>query len=158
MALMEQEESYRYLFDNNPLPMWLYDFDTKQFLSVNNSAIEHYGYSKEEFLLLKWTDVTICDTSQNNSDKERLVKISSGETIEHIQTIKNGDIISVEIVSQLVQLTGSENIAVLEVVQDVTERKKVEARILASEQRFKHLQKFLLLAFLELLIAVNLLI
>lgn len=141
MALSEQEESYRYLFDNNPLPMWLYDFDSKQFLSVNKSAIDHYGYSKEEFLNLKWTDVTVCDTEQNNSDKERLSEISSGETMEYIQTIKNGDIISVEIVSQLVQLTGSENIAVLEVVQDITERKRVEERVLSSEQRFKTLAK-----------------
>jgi len=45
------------LFENTPLPMWIYDLDTLQFLAVNNSAVRHYGYSQEEFLSMRITDI-----------------------------------------------------------------------------------------------------
>lgn len=37
------------LFDSNPLPMWIYDIETLRFLAVNESAIQHYGYSRDDF-------------------------------------------------------------------------------------------------------------
>lgn len=44
------EDRYRVLFDENPMPMWAYDVDTLRFIDVNDAAIRHYGYSREEFL------------------------------------------------------------------------------------------------------------
>ena len=35
-------------FQHNPLPMWVYDLETLAFLSVNDAAIEKYGYSEAE--------------------------------------------------------------------------------------------------------------
>lgn len=49
-ALRESEEKYRILFENNPHPMWVFDPETLAFLAVNESAVRHYGYSREEFL------------------------------------------------------------------------------------------------------------
>ena len=48
--LEESERRYRLLFDSNPQPMWVYEVGTLRFLEVNHSAVEHYGYSREEFL------------------------------------------------------------------------------------------------------------
>jgi len=48
-ALQESEEKYRYMFDNNPQPMWIYDYETLNFLEVNQAAVDHYGYTREEF-------------------------------------------------------------------------------------------------------------
>ncbi|HEY5592111.1 MAG TPA: PAS domain S-box protein [Paludibacter sp.] len=47
--LAESEERYRFMFDNNPQPNWIYDLETLAFLEVNEAAIIHYGYSKESF-------------------------------------------------------------------------------------------------------------
>jgi diguanylate cyclase (GGDEF)-like protein/PAS domain S-box-containing protein len=44
------EESYRLLFDSNPQPMWVYHRTSLRFLAVNDAAVSHYGYSREEFL------------------------------------------------------------------------------------------------------------
>src|SRR6266550_2432976 len=44
------EERYRTLFEQNPLPMWLYDTATLAVLDVNHAAVRHYGYSRDEFL------------------------------------------------------------------------------------------------------------
>lgn len=51
------EERTRYLFENNPHPMWIYDMETLKFLSVNQAAINHYGYSEAEFLAMQITDI-----------------------------------------------------------------------------------------------------
>jgi diguanylate cyclase (GGDEF)-like protein/PAS domain S-box-containing protein len=50
IALREAEERYRLLFTANPVPMWVYDLNTLAFITVNNAAIMHYGYTHEEFL------------------------------------------------------------------------------------------------------------
>jgi len=48
---------YNRLFDELPIPMYIYDYQTFRFLAVNDAAIEQYGYSREEFLDLKVTDI-----------------------------------------------------------------------------------------------------
>ena len=44
--LKRREASVKLLFDGNPMPMWLYDPETLQFLSVNDAAVSHYNYSR----------------------------------------------------------------------------------------------------------------
>ena len=48
---------FRLLFENNPVPMWVYDVATLAFLEVNVAAVAHYGYSREEFLRMRITDI-----------------------------------------------------------------------------------------------------
>ncbi|WP_189604150.1 PAS domain S-box protein [Salinimicrobium marinum] len=51
------KENYQHLFHFNPLPNWIYDLETLSILDVNQAAIEHYGYTKEEFLQLNLVDL-----------------------------------------------------------------------------------------------------
>jgi PAS domain S-box-containing protein len=53
----ESEEGYRLLFESNPHPMWIYDRDTLAFLAVNDAAVKHYGYSRDEFLRMTLKDI-----------------------------------------------------------------------------------------------------
>ena len=55
--LRESERRYRVLFESNPEPMWIYDVATSQMVAVNHSALHEYGYSREEFLKLRVTDL-----------------------------------------------------------------------------------------------------
>jgi len=48
---------YYRVFDNHPIPMWIYEYGTLRFLAVNRAAIEKYGYSKKEFLSLTLKDI-----------------------------------------------------------------------------------------------------
>jgi PAS domain-containing protein len=52
-ALKRRDASFRLLFDNNPMPMWVFDAQTKAFLNVNDAAVQHYGYSRATFLRMK---------------------------------------------------------------------------------------------------------
>src|SRR6266436_4471912 len=56
-ALLTSERKYRLLFDGNPLPMWVFDRETLRFLAVNDAAIEHYGFAREEFLAMGIEDI-----------------------------------------------------------------------------------------------------
>ena len=55
--LRESEKQYRLIFDGNPTPMWVFDHETLAFLEVNDAAVQHYGYSREEFLGMKLSDI-----------------------------------------------------------------------------------------------------
>ena len=55
--LRDSERQYRLLFHSNPNPMWVFDLETQAFLEVNEAAIRHYGYSREEFLSMTITDI-----------------------------------------------------------------------------------------------------
>ncbi len=57
VALAAGEARYRFLFENGPLPMWIYDVDTLAFLEVNPAAIRQYGYGREEFLAMTLRDI-----------------------------------------------------------------------------------------------------
>ncbi len=55
--LGEDDNCFRLMFENNPLPMWAYDRATLTFLAVNEAAIDHYGYSREYFLTMTIKDI-----------------------------------------------------------------------------------------------------
>src|SRR5215216_5351931 len=60
-AERDYDSNFRLLFTNNPLPMWVYDVETLHFLEVNDAAMAHYGYTREEFLALRITDIRPLD-------------------------------------------------------------------------------------------------
>ena len=55
----ESELRYRLLFEHNPHPMWVFDLETLIFLAVNEAAVRHYGYSRDEFLAMQITDLRL---------------------------------------------------------------------------------------------------
>ncbi|MBL4676670.1 MAG: PAS domain S-box protein [Mucilaginibacter sp.] len=50
-------DDYRRLFEEVPAPMFIFDSRDFRFLAVNTAATVQYGYSEEEFLQLKITDI-----------------------------------------------------------------------------------------------------
>src|SRR5205085_12167705 len=55
--LHESERKYRLLFETNPEPMFVYDFETLRIMAVNEAAITIYGYSEAQFLALTNRDI-----------------------------------------------------------------------------------------------------
>jgi len=50
MELEQKAENYKLLFEHNPMPMWIISRSTLGILNVNQAAVRHYGYTREEFL------------------------------------------------------------------------------------------------------------
>jgi PAS domain S-box-containing protein len=126
-ALRDSEEQYRVLFESNPHPMWVYDLETLSFLAVNDAAIEHYGYSHEEFLGLTIKDIRPAeDIPEFLADVARPTSgIDVSGTWRHRK--KDGTLIDVEITSH--PLTFAERPAKLVLAHDVTARKRAEEGI-----------------------------
>ncbi|MDO9274303.1 MAG: PAS domain S-box protein [Lutibacter sp.] len=121
------EEKYRFMFENNPAPMWIYDLETLAFLEINNAAEQHYGYSREEFLSMTLIDIRPkedLDAFFENLDQKGPVLNFSGEW-RHKK--KNGEIITVEINSHFLVLNNRNARHVI--VSDITKRKQAEEKL-----------------------------
>ena len=59
-----RRQQYRRLFEQNPIPMWVYDPETLRFLEVNEAAVRHYGYSRQEFLGMTLLDIRPAEDAQ----------------------------------------------------------------------------------------------
>jgi PAS domain S-box-containing protein len=137
-TLKENEKKYRYLFDNNPMPMWIIDEITSKFLDVNEMAILQYGYSRKEFLSMSAIDI------RPEEDKERFRQLDNSTEINgtkfnrgiwnHIK--KDGTVIPVEIIAQKIIYEGI--MAQFILSNDITDRRKAELNL---EQQNKELIK-----------------
>jgi diguanylate cyclase (GGDEF)-like protein/PAS domain S-box-containing protein len=126
-ALKRREASFRLLFDNNPMPMWVFDPETTGFISVNDAAIQHYGYSREKFLAMKVDEIWPED--ERISHKEALLHIGeayrSTRNWRHVKA--DGSEIHVLTFGRRVAFDGRNGYLVA--IVDITERRKAEARI-----------------------------
>ncbi|HEY2867462.1 MAG TPA: PAS domain S-box protein [Pyrinomonadaceae bacterium] len=137
IELRRSEGRYRELFDNNPLPMWVYDADTLDFLAVNQATCRQYGYSRDEFLSMKLIEI------RPDADVPLLLENVSSTT-ESLQ--KSGDwrhrrkddsILFVEISSHELSFAGRKSRLVL--ANDVTDRRRAEMELRGSEERYREL-------------------
>ncbi len=121
-ALRSSEKQYRLLYENNPIPMWVYDLDNLSFLSVNEAAVIHYGYSREEFLSMTIKDIRPPEDIPRLL--ENIAKVSVGLDISGVwrHCKKDGTVIFVEIISHTIIFNGRRAEIVLS--NDITERKK----------------------------------
>ncbi len=129
-ALRLSEEKYRILFQNNPVPMWVYDTESLAFLAVNDFAVDHYGYSADEFLKMTIKEIRPAE------DIPRLMDVLSSD-MGNIRKVgiarhrkKDDSIITVDIKGHKIDFDGRP--AMLVLALDVTDQKKSEEQIRAS--------------------------
>ncbi|MEG8947182.1 PAS domain S-box protein [Rosettibacter firmus] len=112
------QETFNFLFKHHPLPMWIYDLNTYEFLEVNNAAIKKYGYSRKQFLSMTIKDIRPEEDIPkllNDLKQKRPVKQYSGIWRHRL---KSGRIIYVEINSHIISYKGKK--AALVIARDVT--------------------------------------
>src|SRR5262245_29154557 len=123
---------YRALFERNPLPMWIVDAKSTRFLDVNDAAILHYGYSREEFLSLTLFDIRPPEDVPMLQEQLAKIPMDSGlrlgGTWRHSK--KDGTIITVEVTHSRVLYNGCD--AFFAVMNDITQRKKYEETLTHS--------------------------
>lgn len=125
--ILSSEKQYRRLFELNPNPMWVFNRETLQFVEVNRSAIELYGYSTDEFLMMTIMDI------RPKKDQQKVVDIMDklGNGVRHAGTWrhfkKNGELLYVSIVSY--DMDFNKKPCTLVMVNDVTGLVLKESRI-----------------------------
>jgi two-component system cell cycle sensor histidine kinase/response regulator CckA len=130
----ETEEQYRLLFETNPQPMWVFDRETLEFLAVNEAAIRHYGYSRQEFNAMTIIDIRPTEDipALRSSLQNRLSALQDATSWRH--RLKSGRIIDVEITAHELKFRGRD--AQLVLASDVTEKRKNIEFLEQSEERF----------------------
>src|SRR5215203_1214037 len=117
------EDSFRLLFEANPVPMWIWDHETYRFLAVNDTAIAHYGYSREQFLSMKLFDLK---PPEDHGGIREIAKGSGGyqegRVSRHIKA--DGGLIDVAIYGRSLNYKGRS--ASLVAAVDITARKRAE--------------------------------
>ncbi len=125
--LKRREASFRLLFDSNPMPMWVFDAETRGFLKVNDAAVQHYGYAREKFLSMRIYEMWPEDEWVSHGQ----ALLHLGDTYQserdwrHVKA--DGSEISVLTFGRRLTFEGRD--AYLVVAVDITERRKAEARI-----------------------------
>lgn len=126
--LRRSEEQYRLLFENNPHPMWVYDCETLKFLAVNEAAIHHYGYSREEFLAMTIKDIRPPDDVAALlafTVAHRHNSLTEAGIWQHRK--KDGSLIHVEITTHFLEFDRRSAKIVL--ANDVTQRLRAEEQV-----------------------------
>lgn len=132
------KDTYSDLFQLNPMPMWVFDFQTLMFLDVNEAAVAHYGYTKAEFLSMSIQSIRPLEDAEKflqTIRNEIRPGLSHSTIVRHKK--KSGEIIVVNIVGNSIRY-GS-RAARIAVALDITEKLKFQQALIDSERRFKTL-------------------
>jgi PAS domain S-box-containing protein len=132
----QSEQHYRLLFENNPLPAWIFDVDSLQFLEVNHAALEFYGYSREEFLSMTARDIRPKEEIlflEEDLKRTREYSDQFQRVWKHLK--KNGEMIYAEVRAH--NFVYHDRKARLVMVNDVTTKVKSEALLKKSNERYK---------------------
>ena len=137
VGVANQDEGYRVLFESHPLPMYICDESTLEFLAVNDAAVRHYGYSRAEFLRMTILDIR---PPEEAARVMAYVKSAAGPhdnagTWKH--RTKYGTMIDVEVNWHRIRFAGRPCFLVM--ANDVTAKRQAEAAIKESEERYREL-------------------
>ncbi len=125
--LRRSQESFQVLFEQHPCPMWVYDPETLLFLEVNKSAIDSYGYSRDEFLAKQITDIRPGEDAQKLLNYMQVDRPSVDYAGIWRHRKKSGELMDVEIITHTLEFRGRQ--AELVMAQDVTERIRLERQL-----------------------------
>lgn len=139
--LQDSEKRYRALFHSNSQPMFIYDKASLRFTEVNESAINTYGYTPDEFNEMKTPDLLedhVKATYDPINDKinYRNNILNSTEILSElcVHKTKTGRLINVEVIRNEMIISGKASILVI--INDVTKKLNTERKLIESNERF----------------------
>jgi PAS domain S-box-containing protein len=136
-AIAESEAKYRNLVTQSPDGIFIIDF-SGQFISVNKAICDNLHYTEEELLAAKLWDIV--PDQYHGLHKQRLLSIINGESTssnaEYEVKGKDGRLHSIEVMSSP-YYKGKEIIGFQGIARDITERKRAELALRASEEKYR---------------------
>jgi two-component system cell cycle sensor histidine kinase/response regulator CckA len=131
-VLRASEAQYRALFELSPLPKFLYDHETFCFLAVNDAAIAHYGYSRDEFLRLTLDDIQPLDDILGSSTRVGGTGPATTRAGLRRHMKNDGTMIDVELTVH--EFLLGDRPCCLAVALDVTERNRMEVQLRQAQK------------------------
>jgi PAS domain S-box-containing protein len=130
--LVESEQRFQTLFANVPLPSWVFDLETFKFLEVNDAAIALYGYTKEEFLSMRISDLRLKENTSQLSAALEVLQTRQFDSTEAQHRKKDGAVIDVFMSWHEMSYGGKPSVLV--VAQDITEAKQFKDELVHAKK------------------------
>jgi PAS domain S-box-containing protein len=132
-AVRLSEERYKLLFYQSPVPKWIYRHEDMRFVDVNDAALLHYGYSRDEFLAMTVLDIRPArETARFQNLAARLgdqKERRNSAAWKHVK--KNGQEIDVEVTTHGLDLPSGFHI--IAEATDVTQKMELEQRLIEEK-------------------------
>ncbi|MDP2997607.1 MAG: PAS domain S-box protein, partial [Bryobacterales bacterium] len=137
-ALRESERQFRELFESSSDALFLLAADTGQIIEANNMASALFGYSRDELLTRKSTDMSAEPEETRQCTQETRTKPGQVFKIPlRLHRRKDGTVFPVDITARSLIRKGQAVLLVSS--RDITERRRAEEALRASEARFDQL-------------------
>ncbi len=137
-ALRESEANYRLLFSASSDAIITVDGATKEIVEANEAALSLYGYTKDEFLRLKATEIS----GEPEKSVAHIELMASGQPgalasspIQRLHKKKEGRTFPVEVSSGVYRVKNRK--LVCAIIRDITERKAVEEALKKSVEELE---------------------
>ncbi|MBX6365196.1 MAG: PAS domain S-box protein [Gemmatimonadetes bacterium] len=140
LALRESEQRFRAIFEQARIGIALSSIDGR-LVDCNRALAEMLGYSREELRQLHFSEVTVlADLPRELAMAGSLLR---GEresyTLEKRYVRKDGEIVHAHLTVSLMSDADGTPVHVVVLVEDITERTRIEEALRASEERFRAL-------------------
>jgi diguanylate cyclase (GGDEF)-like protein/PAS domain S-box-containing protein len=133
--LLEKEERYRQMFENNEAIKVLIDSETGVIVDANPAACKFYGYRRKEFLTKNITDINAL-TKDQAKHKIYQAKNQICNYFVSPHRLANGEIRDVEVYASPIR--NRNQFLVYAIIHDITERKRAEEALLESETQYRN--------------------
>jgi len=135
-AVRESEERFRKLFENHSAVKLLIDADKGKIVDANHAAVKFYGWTKNQLLQMRISDINILPVGQI---KEAIEKVKNEKRVqfEFQHRLADGSIRDVEVFSSCIEIKGKTMLH--SVIHDITERKKTEELLKISEKKYRNI-------------------
>ena len=133
-ALRKSEERYRKIFNSTSNSMVIFDIELN-ILDANPAACELYGYSLGEMKSLSMRDIKAPEIVEKHLPTlKKLLDDKAFKEFESIDIRKNGERFFTEVRLHIVNYMGNDYL--LDIVNEITERKLSEEALKLSEEKF----------------------
>ncbi|HEX3770766.1 MAG TPA: PAS domain S-box protein, partial [Polyangiaceae bacterium] len=132
-ALAASEDRYRLLFEAIPLPVFVWDLETLQFVAVNDASVRKYGWTRSEFLTMTVFDIRPpAEVDRFKAYVAELQQCGNTSVGQWMHWNEHGETFMAEITTHAVEFSGRP--ARLSIMNDVTDRLQLEERLRQSQK------------------------
>ncbi|WP_460163611.1 sensor domain-containing protein [Pseudomonas sp. S2_F03] len=133
--LVASEEKFATLFQVSPDPICVTRQDTGQFIEINSSFTQTFGWSADEVIGRSADEIDLWDASAKSLQRiEQVIREQGLNNVAIVAQHKDGQSLTCVISSR--QINVGEEPCIVTTLRDITQQQRSEAALKASEEKF----------------------